>query len=102
MLLLEGYNSNFTCARYYFLYVEFSDFYVNQSLAGQTMLRSAVSIFNLYCNNPTRYYQLMIYKITCFGQNIFSLSYPQAANHFALGKSKKKYLCSLILCNLKG
>jgi hypothetical protein len=26
--------SNFTCARYYFLYVEFSGFYVNQSLAG--------------------------------------------------------------------
>jgi hypothetical protein len=24
--------------RYYFLYVEFSDFYVNQSLAGQTIL----------------------------------------------------------------
>jgi hypothetical protein len=29
--------SNFTCARYYFLYVEFSDFYLNQSLAGQTI-----------------------------------------------------------------
>jgi hypothetical protein len=26
------------CARYYFLYVEFSAFYVNQSLAGQTLL----------------------------------------------------------------
>jgi hypothetical protein len=36
MLLLEGYISNFTCARDYFFYVEFSDFYVNQSLAGQT------------------------------------------------------------------
>jgi hypothetical protein len=36
MLLLEGYNSNFTRARYYFLCVEFSNFYVNQSLAGQT------------------------------------------------------------------
>jgi hypothetical protein len=35
--MLEGYISNFTCARYYFLYVEFSDFYVNQSLAGQTL-----------------------------------------------------------------
>jgi hypothetical protein len=34
MLLLEGYISYFTCARYYFLYAEFSDFYVNQSLAG--------------------------------------------------------------------
>jgi hypothetical protein len=34
MLLLEGYISNFTCAL--LLYVEFSDFYVNQSLAGQT------------------------------------------------------------------
>jgi hypothetical protein len=39
MLLIEGYISNFTCARYYFLYVEFSDFYVNQSLAGQTLLQ---------------------------------------------------------------
>jgi hypothetical protein len=39
MLLLEGYISNFTCTRYYFLYVEFSDFYVNQSLAGQTIVR---------------------------------------------------------------
>jgi hypothetical protein len=37
MLLLEGYISYFTCAKYYFLYVEFSDFYVNQSLAGQTI-----------------------------------------------------------------
>jgi hypothetical protein len=38
MLLLEEYISNFTCARYYFLYVEFSGFYVNQSLAGQTLV----------------------------------------------------------------
>jgi hypothetical protein len=38
MLLLEGHISNFTCAGYYFIYVEFSDFYVNQSLAGQTIL----------------------------------------------------------------
>jgi hypothetical protein len=37
MLLLEGYISNFTCAWYYFLYVEFSHFYVNQPLAGQTI-----------------------------------------------------------------
>jgi hypothetical protein len=38
MLLLQEYISNFTCARYYFLYnAEFSDFYVNQSLAGQTI-----------------------------------------------------------------
>jgi hypothetical protein len=37
MLLLEGYISNFRCARYYFLYVELCDFYVNQSLAGQTI-----------------------------------------------------------------
>jgi hypothetical protein len=29
-VLLEGCISNFTCARYYFLYVEFSDFYVNK------------------------------------------------------------------------
>jgi hypothetical protein len=37
MLLLGGYISNFTRARYYFLCVEFSDFYVNQSLTGQTI-----------------------------------------------------------------
>jgi hypothetical protein len=37
MLLREGYISNFTRARYYFLCVEFSDFYVNQSLTGQTI-----------------------------------------------------------------
>jgi hypothetical protein len=37
MLLSEGFISNFTCARYYFLYEEFTDFYVNQSLAGQTL-----------------------------------------------------------------
>jgi hypothetical protein len=40
MLLLEGYISSFTCARYYFLYVGFSDFYVNQSLAGQAIAYS--------------------------------------------------------------
>jgi hypothetical protein len=37
MLLIEGYISNFTCAGHYFLYVEFCDFYVNQSLAGQSI-----------------------------------------------------------------
>jgi hypothetical protein len=42
MLLLKGYISNFTCAKYYFLYVEFSDFYVNQSLAGQTIVISVI------------------------------------------------------------
>jgi hypothetical protein len=42
MLLLEGYILNFTCARYYFLYVEFSGFYVNQSLAGQTLLHNGL------------------------------------------------------------
>jgi hypothetical protein len=36
MLLLEGYILNFTYYSDYFLYVKFSDFYVNQSLAGQT------------------------------------------------------------------
>jgi hypothetical protein len=43
MLLLEGFISNFTWARNYFLYVECSDFYVNQSLAGQT---TSISISN--------------------------------------------------------
>jgi hypothetical protein len=37
MLRFKGYISNFTCASYYFLYVEFGDFYVNQFLAGQTI-----------------------------------------------------------------
>jgi hypothetical protein len=37
MLLFKGYISNFACARYYFLYLEFSEFYINQSLAGQTI-----------------------------------------------------------------
>jgi hypothetical protein len=46
MLLLEGFISNFTCAKYYFLYVEFSDFYMNQSLAGQTIVVSA-RFFNI-------------------------------------------------------
>jgi hypothetical protein len=45
MLLLEGYISNFTCPRYYFLYVEFSEFYVNQSLAGQTISFGMFLIF---------------------------------------------------------
>jgi hypothetical protein len=35
MLLLEGYTSSFTRARYHFLCVVFSDFYVNQPLAEQ-------------------------------------------------------------------
>jgi hypothetical protein len=34
---LEGYILNFTCVRYYYLYVEFSDFYVKQSLPGETL-----------------------------------------------------------------
>jgi hypothetical protein len=46
MLLIEGYISNFTCARYYFLYVEFSDFYVNQSLAGQTVQYFIMTLYN--------------------------------------------------------
>jgi hypothetical protein len=37
MLLLEGYISNFTGFRYYFLYVEFSGSSVKQFLAGQTL-----------------------------------------------------------------
>jgi hypothetical protein len=46
MLLLEGYISYFTCPRYYFLYVEFSDFYVNQSLAGQTIYQILATKIN--------------------------------------------------------
>jgi hypothetical protein len=51
MLLLEGYISNFTCAKYYFLYVEFSDFDVNQTLAGQTI---AIYLFNHSTTSTTR------------------------------------------------
>jgi hypothetical protein len=57
MLLLEGYISNFTCARYYFLYLEFSGFYVNQSLAGQTLIDYFLllfRLFNLFYSNPSR------------------------------------------------
>jgi hypothetical protein len=50
MLLLEGYISNFTCARFYFLYVVFSDLYVNQSLAGQT-LEIIVSVILIVMKN---------------------------------------------------
>jgi hypothetical protein len=39
MLLLEGYVSNFTCARYYSFCVKFCDFYVNQFLARETITR---------------------------------------------------------------
>jgi hypothetical protein len=43
MLMLEAYISHFTCASYYFLYVELSDCYVNQSLAGQTITKKLLS-----------------------------------------------------------
>jgi hypothetical protein len=49
MLLLEGYISNFTRARYYFLRVEFSDFYVNQSLAGQTIPYLSSKTLHVLC-----------------------------------------------------
>jgi hypothetical protein len=39
MLLLEGYVSNFTRARYYSFCVKFCDFYVNQFLARETITR---------------------------------------------------------------
>jgi hypothetical protein len=45
MLLLEGYISNFPCARYDFRYVEFSGFYFNQSLAGQTLSIIMIGVF---------------------------------------------------------
>jgi hypothetical protein len=47
MLLLEGYISNFPCAGYYFLYVEFSGFYVNQSLAGQSLTKQTLKFKKL-------------------------------------------------------
>jgi hypothetical protein len=55
MLLLEGYISNFTCASYSLLYVEFSDFYVNQSLAGQTIPGNKV---RLNCSLQVNVYYL--------------------------------------------
>jgi hypothetical protein len=50
MLLLEEYILNFMCARY-FLYVEFGDSYVNQSLAGQTISQypNSQQIFHFCC-----------------------------------------------------
>jgi hypothetical protein len=54
MLLLEGYISNFTRARYYFLCVEFSDFYVNQSLTGQTIQQFVHIVRLLYVNLNVR------------------------------------------------
>jgi hypothetical protein len=50
MLLLQGFILNFTCVRHYFLYVEFNDFYVNQSLAGQTIERKLNISFQLNFN----------------------------------------------------
>jgi hypothetical protein len=45
--LKDRYISNFTCVRYYtFSLVEFSDFYGNQSLAGQTI---PDSVKNVWC-----------------------------------------------------
>jgi hypothetical protein len=44
MLLPEEYISNFTWDCYFFLYVEFSGFYVNQSLAGQTLVPKGIAI----------------------------------------------------------
>jgi hypothetical protein len=61
MLLLEGYISYFTCARYYFLYVEFSDFYVNKSLAGQTI--QVVTYINIFGNVLRQYYIQLLLKI---------------------------------------
>jgi hypothetical protein len=61
MLLIEGYISNFTCARYYFLYVEFSDFYVNKSLAGQTI--QVVTYINIFGNVLRQYYIQLLLKI---------------------------------------
>jgi hypothetical protein len=48
MLLLEGYISNFMCPSYSLLYVEFSDFYVNQSLAGQTVMTLYKQVLQLF------------------------------------------------------
>jgi hypothetical protein len=58
MLLLEGYISNFTRARYYFLCAEFSDFYVNQSLTGQTipsLLRDLFLVFKFHTYAEKRF-----------------------------------------------
>jgi hypothetical protein len=33
---------------YYFLYIEFSDFYVNQSLAGQTLPTHNVKLYDIH------------------------------------------------------
>jgi hypothetical protein len=56
------YISNFTCARYYFLYVEFSDFYVNQSLAGQTIVLLLNNAFYLILFENKRKYNYIFLK----------------------------------------
>jgi hypothetical protein len=51
MLLLEEDISNFTCSKYNFLYVEFSNFYVNQSLTGQTIPTHTINTALVPCMN---------------------------------------------------
>jgi hypothetical protein len=51
MLLLKGYIPNFTCARYYFRYVEFSDF-LCQPISGWTNFNiSLISEKNTFFKN---------------------------------------------------
>jgi hypothetical protein len=69
MLVLEGYISNFTCASYTFLYGEFSDFYVNQFLAGQTIhisiqFQLKTSLFSIFILR-LRYFIFMILVLCC-------------------------------------
>jgi hypothetical protein len=69
MLLLEGYISYFTCARYYFLYEEFSGFYVNQSVAGQTLVILLTVCFLGACiilGSENRHYTFTDFLRLCF------------------------------------
>jgi hypothetical protein len=70
MLLLEEYISNFMCARFYFLYLEFSDFYVHQSLAGQTILhllfyQAAQYTLSIVHKNFVDYFNPRYYQSRC-------------------------------------
>jgi hypothetical protein len=51
MLLLEGYKYFKFYVRYYFPHVEFCDFYVNQSLAGQTIPLLPLSFYKILQSN---------------------------------------------------
>jgi hypothetical protein len=61
-----GYISNFTCAKCYFLYVGFSDSYVNQSLAGQTILEFTIKLVKILSGFRMIFRKNGKRKVICF------------------------------------